>query len=478
MKLIKRSYRPKVRNPDGTVSLGDPVRAATWTVRFGIKGRFYEVSTGLRDRRAAEIRASEIVDDAEREAAGDPDPFKAHRETPIATHLDDFLKALKPSVCEQHYYERSKYLKDFLAWSGAKRLADLEQSRVMAWVDELRRPIVIENKTTKQKTEKTRSARTLNSRIGALKQLTGWLFDQHRIEWDPFGRKRLKRLNVATDRRRVRRALTPRQFTRLLVAARRRPMEQAKRERVLKGVSESQRAFLVARGEARALVYLLLGGTGLRVGELKALKWGDVDLDRGIVTVPAKAAKSKREQVVDLSPVLVGALKGAWRGAEPSAALIPTGAFPTLRTFDLDLARARVPKVDERGRVVDRHALRTSFISWLSSTGAHPRVAQSLARHSSIALTMGTYTDTALLNTKGAVARLPLPSLRKTSEPLSSGLSSNGVLKLPLRASTANTSAEVESAPNGRSACEDVQRTATRVVERRGIEPLTFRLPA
>jgi integrase len=58
---------------------------------------------------------------------------------------------------------------------------------------------------------------------------------------------------------------------------------------------------------------------------------------------------------------------------------------------------------------MDFHALRTTFVSWLAMTGAHPKAAQTLARHASIETTMERYTDLTLVNLKGAVDRLPLP---------------------------------------------------------------------
>ena len=45
--------------------------------------------------------------------------------------------------------------------------------------------------------------------------------------------------------------------------------------------------------------------------------------------------------------------------------------------------------------------------TWLSKTGAAPRTAQALARHTSIDLTMRTYTDPMLLDKTGAIERLP-----------------------------------------------------------------------
>jgi integrase len=71
---------------------------------------------------------------------------------------------------------------------------------------------------------------------------------------------------------------------------------------------------------------------------------------------------------------------------------------------------AGIPHHDAQGRVVDFHALRTTFVTWLAVSGAHPRSAQALARHGSIDLTMNVYTDLRLVDLKGAVEKLPLPA--------------------------------------------------------------------
>jgi site-specific recombinase XerD len=60
-----------------------------------------------------------------------------------------------------------------------------------------------------------------------------------------------------------------------------------------------------------------------------------------------------------------------------------------------------------RGRVVDIHALRTTFGTHLAVAGVHPRVAQAAMRHSRIELTTNFYTDPALLDVNGAVNALP-----------------------------------------------------------------------
>ena len=52
---------------------------------------------------------------------------------------------------------------------------------------------------------------------------------------------------------------------------------------------------------------------------------------------------------------------------------------------------------DEAGRVFDFHSLRHQYVSNLAAAGIHPKIAQTLARHSTITLTMDRYTHLGLL---------------------------------------------------------------------------------
>ena len=64
-------------------------------------------------------------------------------------------------------------------------------------------------------------------------------------------------------------------------------------------------------------------------------------------------------------------------------------------------------RCDRSGRVVDFHATRHSYITLLVKSGVHPKMAQSLARHSSINLTMNTYTHVGLFDRATALEALP-----------------------------------------------------------------------
>ncbi|HUP77301.1 MAG TPA: tyrosine-type recombinase/integrase [Pirellula sp.] len=76
---------------------------------------------------------------------------------------------------------------------------------------------------------------------------------------------------------------------------------------------------------------------------------------------------------------------------------------------------AGIPKIDERGRSVDVHAVRHTFATMLSTSGVSPRVAQEAMRHSTMELTMKVYTDPKLLDVAGAIASLPAMNSRPIS---------------------------------------------------------------
>ena len=105
------------------------------------------------------------------------------------------------------------------------------------------------------------------------------------------------------------------------------------------------------------------------------------------MTVEASFSKHKRRDVLPLAEHSVDALL-EWKFEHPGGG--PVFPLPA-RTADmlrLDLEDAGISYRDGAGRVCDWHALRHTFISTIASGGVHPKVAQTLARHSTISLTM------------------------------------------------------------------------------------------
>lgn len=60
------------------------------------------------------------------------------------------------------------------------------------------------------------------------------------------------------------------------------------------------------------------------------------------------------------------------------------------RMLRQDLEAIGIEQKDSAGRIADFHTLRHTFVTMLARSGVHPNVAQKLARHSSIGLTMMT----------------------------------------------------------------------------------------
>jgi integrase len=86
----------------------------------------------------------------------------------------------------------------------------------------------------------------------------------------------------------------------------------------------------------------------------------------------------------------------------------------TVSSFDLrnralviDLADAGIEYVDDSGRFFDFHALRGQCVSLLAATGAHPKTAQTILRHSDVNLTLNAYTHILRGQESEAVENLP-----------------------------------------------------------------------
>lgn len=177
---------------------------------------------------------------------------------------------------------------------------------------------------------------------------------------------------------------------------------------------EAQR-LLVAAPPRRAVVYLVLLETGLRRSELNQLVWSDFDLDSvaPCVRVRASITKTKKEASIPLRAEVIKAIRSILPDTVMPFEFIFRGMLPRIPTMKKDLEKAKIPFKDESGRRVDLHALRETFCTNLSASGVYPRVAMELMRHRDIRQTMKTYTDAARLPLVEAVAGLPsfkLPS--------------------------------------------------------------------
>lgn len=134
-------------------------------------------------------------------------------------------------------------------------------------------------------------------------------------------------------------------------------------------------------------IVLIAMNTGLRRGELLALRWGDVDLDSRMLTVRGTSAKTGQTRHVPLNREAVEVLR-AWRSQASSAARddVVYGASDGSTIARVDAAWRTVVRM--AGLVDFRfHDLRHHFASSLVMAGEPIFTVQRLLGHSSLEMT-------------------------------------------------------------------------------------------
>jgi len=240
---------------------------------------------------------------------------------------------------------------------------------------------------------------TSNHYLTAIKRFSKWLVKDGRATHDPLAY--MSRLNARTDIRRRRRSLDAEAFARLL--------EGAMQGRPFRGLT----------GEDRAILYLFASNTGLRANELASLTPNSFNLDakNPAVTVAAAYSKHRREDVQTLRGDLARVMRSYFVGKPADQQLWPgSWSANAAEMLRIDLAAAGIPYEDNAGQVFDFHSTRHKFISDLAASGVHPKVAQVLARHSTIQLTMDHYTHLSAHDQTAALAKLPALTLPKKHE--------------------------------------------------------------
>jgi integrase len=149
-------------------------------------------------------------------------------------------------------------------------------------------------------------------------------------------------------------------------------------------------------------LWVLLGTSGLRIGEALGLKWSDVDLvagrvqvkralqrqrGRGLVFVEPKSVTSRR--CVELPRLAIAVLRQHRLRADGELVFRNRDGEPVepgtvSDALKVALDRAGLPRI----RV---HDLRHTTATVLLEAGVHPKLVQHLLGHSTVALTLNTY---------------------------------------------------------------------------------------
>jgi integrase len=196
------------------------------------------------------------------------------------------------------------------------------------------------------------------------------------------------------------------------------PVEDAARPKIedkeMQTLTDEQAGqLLAAASTTRLYVPLVVAlATGLRRGELVALRWQDVDLDTAIITVvrsieqtkeglrvkPPKTKRGKRPVVLPASAVeILRAHKVAQ--AEERLALGLGKSDLVFTRVDGDMIKpnsfsswvARVAKRAGVSHIMPVHGLRHTHITNLLHANVHPKVASERAGHSRVGFTLDRY---------------------------------------------------------------------------------------
>lgn len=148
------------------------------------------------------------------------------------------------------------------------------------------------------------------------------------------------------------------------------------------------------------LILEILILTAARSGEVRLMEWPELDLKKGIWTLPAQRMKAKVAHRVPLSPYLVELFEHQQEKADPEASLLVFPSRNNTPVSDMTLTkclRDHSVASDTPGRLATAHGFRSSFRDWASENGYPRDLAERALAHTIRNATEAAYHRTDLL---------------------------------------------------------------------------------
>jgi integrase len=340
------------------------------------------------DKNVARAMLAELIKKGERGEAGLSDRAAEAALVPLTLHVNDFEAVLEArgTTAKQIRLCLTRIRHVFDA-CGFQLPRDIDAESVMSYLADRRRlPVEMGGI----------GVQTSNYYLQAVGQFCRWMVRKGKLPKNPL--LDASPLNPKLDRRHDRRNLEP-----------------AELERLLEAVAASEVVYRGLTGPDRHVLYLTACGTGLRSSELALLTPASFTLaaDLPIVTVPAAYNKGKRPVTQPLPPVVVAVLREYLKDRPADQPVWPgTWWERGAEMLKADLEAVGIPyaiKGPDGPLFADFHALRHTFVTLLERSGAAPKAAQSLARHTDIRLTMNRYTHADQTALAQVVGKLQLP---------------------------------------------------------------------
>jgi integrase len=330
--------------------------------------------------RLTESQCRTVIAEMYERTIGEPLHFRTVRE-----YLSEWLEDTKADVEVRSYLRYFQIIHEFLAHVGVKAdrlLREISPADIRSWRDALKR--------------KGLSAPTVNGAIRVVRMPFKAAHDLGYIEINPCMKASVRPLNdearnVSKD------VFTPGQIAALIQAA----------------PSEDWRGMIM-------LAYF----TGLRLRDCSELRWNNVNLDKGLITVTTR--KTKKDVSVPIHPQFA-----AWLGMQ-TRGIAKAPVFPSLAGQSggggsgLSMSFKRImDKAKIKGRLLREatgegrsqsslsfHSLRHSFNAALANAGVGVEMRQELIGHSSLEMNR-LYTHADIEVKRAAVLKLPVIPQRK-----------------------------------------------------------------
>jgi len=350
-------------------------------------GRRVTRSARTSDKAVAQRIANKLEAEAalRRDGVIDPtlDAIGRESQRSIDEHLADYEAKLQAAGrTQRHILDTTRYIRKMADAAQWQTAADIAADAVHRFAGALQ--------------DQGLSKRTVQAHLAAVKAFSKWLANNEKLPRDPLAS--VGKPDPKTDRRHVRRMLLPEEWQRL------------------RGTLAGGPERLGISAHERLLLYWTAIQTELRSGELRSLTRGNLFLDTTQPYVTCKAGNTKNRKLAKqyIGHDLADALAAHAATKAPSA---PMFAMP--HRYDVaamlrdDLADARrqwlaetkhdaaerlrreqtdfLAEENHDGGRLDFHALRHTCGAWLAMQGKHPKLIQTVMRHSSITLTMDAY---------------------------------------------------------------------------------------
>ena len=274
--------------------------------------------------------------------------------------ISEYLEYIKTNMAPKTYVNYEQILTAFSQWLGRKKISVIAPTDLERY---------------KNQRKGTVSDQTINIHIRTLKAALELAKKWSKVQENPFRAVKLIR--------------TPKQSTPSLT----------KDEYILLRNNMSEQWLI------NIVDFAIL--TGLRLGELSDLKWLDLDLEKGIITIQSTQeyhVKHGKMRVLPLHPEAITLLKGLQKTGdyvflkEDSTRPLPQFISKKFKAY------VRASGLPEKYHF---HSLRATFATWCANTGVSMYTLQNLMGHSSIKVTES-YASPDFINVKKELSKISL----------------------------------------------------------------------